>query len=63
MMSEDNFQDVSQEMNGLPAVVLGDEGLPHLYEDSEISTSQLPRQYGIQSNYFCLASVPDCYHL
>ncbi|XP_050882451.1 transcription elongation factor SPT6 homolog isoform X9 [Lathyrus oleraceus] len=47
MMSEDNFQDVSQEMNGLPAVVLGDEGLPHLYEESEISMSQFPRQYGI----------------
>ncbi|KAL5078321.1 hypothetical protein RYX36_017305 [Vicia faba] len=47
MMSEDNFQDVSQEMSGPPAVVLGDEGLPHLYEDSEISTSQFPRQYGV----------------
>lgn len=52
MMSEDNFQDVSQEMNGLPAVVLGDEGLPHLYEESEISMSQFPRQYGNQFNYF-----------
>ncbi|XP_061357289.1 transcription elongation factor SPT6 homolog [Gastrolobium bilobum] len=47
MMSEDNFQDVSQEMKGLPSVVFGDEGLPCLYEDSEISMSQLPRQDGI----------------
>jgi hypothetical protein len=47
-MSEDNFQDASQEMNGLPTVVLGDEGLPRLYEESEISTSQFPRQYGNQ---------------
>lgn len=46
MMSEDDFQNISQEMKGLPAVVLGDEGLPRLYEDSEISMSQLPRQHG-----------------
>jgi len=33
-------------MKGLPKVVLGDESLPRLYEDSEISTSQLPGQHG-----------------
>ncbi|KAJ1428325.1 YqgF/RNase H-like domain superfamily [Sesbania bispinosa] len=47
MMSEDNFQDISLEMKEPPAVVLGDESLPRLYEDSEISMSQLPRQHGI----------------
>ncbi|KAK7322540.1 hypothetical protein VNO77_25925 [Canavalia gladiata] len=47
MMSEENFQNFSQGMKGLPAVVLGEEGLPRLYEDSEISMSQLPRQQGI----------------
>lgn len=45
-MSEDNFQDVSQKMKGPPAVVLGDEGLPRLYEESEISMNQLPKQHG-----------------
>ncbi|TKY49791.1 Transcription elongation factor SPT6 [Spatholobus suberectus] len=47
MMSEHNIQNFSQGMKGLPAVVLGEEGLPRLYEDSEISMSQLPRQPGI----------------
>jgi hypothetical protein len=55
-MAEDNFQDADQDMNGLPAVVLGDEGLPRLYEESEISTSQFPRQYGNQLILF-LASL------
>lgn len=63
MMSEDNFQDASQEMNGLPAVVLGDEDLPRLYEDSEISMSQLPRQYGNSLNFFYFASISTFYHL
>jgi len=44
--SEHNFQNFSQGMKGPPTVVLGDEGLPRLYEDSEISTRQLPRQHG-----------------
>jgi len=46
MISEHNVQNFSQGMNGLPTVVLGEEGLPRLYEDSEISTRQLPRQDG-----------------
>jgi hypothetical protein len=51
-MAEDNFQDADQDMIGLPAVVLGDEGLPRLYEESEISTSQFPRQYGNKLIFF-----------
>ncbi|KAL2337306.1 hypothetical protein Fmac_011752 [Flemingia macrophylla] len=47
IMSENNFQNSSQGMIGLPAVVLGEEGLPRLYEVSEISASQLLRQDGI----------------
>ncbi|KAG5047637.1 hypothetical protein JHK86_017043 [Glycine max] len=47
MMSEHNVQNFSQQMEGVPPVVLGDEGLPRLYEDSKISENQLPRQHGI----------------
>lgn len=46
MMSEDNLESLSQEMKGLPVVVLGDEGLPRLYEDSEISIRQVPKKIG-----------------
>ena len=53
MMSEHNLQNFSQEMEGQPPVVLGDEGLPRLYEDSEISESQLPRQHG-NPRYYCI---------
>lgn len=56
MMSEHNVQNFSQQMEGVPPVVLGDEGLPRLYEDSKISENQLPRQHGNPwdyCNHFC----------
>ncbi|XP_028790109.1 transcription elongation factor SPT6 homolog isoform X2 [Neltuma alba] len=46
MMRGENHDDVSLEIKGL-TTVLGDESLPRLYEDSEISEDQLPRQHGI----------------
>ncbi|KAM7529941.1 hypothetical protein LguiB_033351 [Lonicera macranthoides] len=45
-MVEDNPRDVGHEMDGL-SIVYGDESLPHLYENSRISTDQLPGQQGI----------------
>ncbi|KOM43046.1 hypothetical protein LR48_Vigan05g065000 [Vigna angularis] len=47
MISEHNFRNFNQGTNVLPTVVLGETVLPRLYEDSEISTRQLPRQDGI----------------
>ncbi|CAI9779564.1 unnamed protein product [Fraxinus pennsylvanica] len=45
-MVEDNPRDVGHEMDNLN-IVYGDESLPHLYENSRISTDQLPGQAGI----------------
>ena len=46
MLVDENSQDGSQEIKALPKVVLGEEGLPRLYEDAEISKDQFPRQQG-----------------
>ncbi|KAL8133543.1 hypothetical protein AgCh_008853 [Apium graveolens] len=45
-MVEHTPRDVGQEMDGI-SVLYGDEALPHLYEDSRISSDQLPLQPGI----------------
>ncbi|CAK9170436.1 unnamed protein product [Ilex paraguariensis] len=45
-MVEDNPRDVGHEMDNLN-IVYGDESLPHLYENSRISSDQLPGQSGI----------------
>ncbi|XP_054811877.1 transcription elongation factor SPT6 homolog isoform X2 [Prosopis cineraria] len=45
-MVEENPRDVGHEMDGL-SIVYGDESLPHLYENSRISSEQLPSQQGI----------------
>ncbi|OIW03224.1 hypothetical protein TanjilG_13018 [Lupinus angustifolius] len=45
-MVEENPRDVGHEMDGL-SVVYGDESLPRLYENSRISSEQLPSQQGI----------------
>ncbi|XP_058203463.1 transcription elongation factor SPT6 homolog [Rhododendron vialii] len=43
---EDNPRDVGHEMDGL-SIIYGDESLPHLYENSRISSDQLPGHSGI----------------
>ncbi|KAF3970490.1 hypothetical protein CMV_005823 [Castanea mollissima] len=45
-MVEENPRDVGHEMDGL-SIVYGDESLPRLYENSRISSDQLPGQSGI----------------
>ncbi|KAJ4980659.1 hypothetical protein NE237_031496 [Protea cynaroides] len=45
-MVEEYPRDVGQEMDNL-VVVYGDESLPHLYENSRVSSDQLPGQPGI----------------
>ncbi|XP_030926498.1 transcription elongation factor SPT6 homolog isoform X4 [Quercus lobata] len=45
-MVEENPRDVGHEMDGL-SIVYGDESLPRLYENSRISSDQLPSQSGI----------------
>ncbi|KAF3442193.1 hypothetical protein FNV43_RR16109 [Rhamnella rubrinervis] len=45
-MVEENPRDVGHDMDGL-SIVYGDESLPRLYENSRISTDQLPGQSGI----------------
>ncbi|XP_039160120.1 transcription elongation factor SPT6 homolog [Eucalyptus grandis] len=45
-MVEENPRDVGHEMDGL-SIVYGDESLPRLYENSRISSDQLPSQQGI----------------
>eukprot|EP00268_Persea_americana_P027117 TRINITY_DN265_c0_g1_i1.p1 TRINITY_DN265_c0_g1~~TRINITY_DN265_c0_g1_i1.p1 ORF type:complete len:1608 (-),score=448.42 TRINITY_DN265_c0_g1_i1:517-5340(-) len=45
-MFEERPREVGQEMEGL-SVVYGDESLPRLYENSRISSDQLPGQQGI----------------
>lgn len=45
-MVEENPRDVGHEMDGL-SIVYGDESLPRLYENSRISSEQLPSQLGI----------------
>ena len=44
-MVEENPRDVGHEMDGL-SIVYGDESLPRLYENSRISSDQLPGQSG-----------------
>lgn len=44
-MVEENPRDVGHEMDGL-SIVYGDESLPHIYENSRISSDQLPGQSG-----------------
>jgi len=44
-MVEENPRDVGHEMDGL-SIVYGDESLPRLYENSRISSEQLPSQQG-----------------
>lgn len=44
-MVEENPRDVGQEMDEL-SIVYGDESLPRLYENSRISSDQLPSQSG-----------------
>lgn len=44
-MVEENPRDVGHEMDGI-SVVYGDESLPHLYENTRISSDQLPGQSG-----------------
>ncbi|KAG7962184.1 hypothetical protein I3843_09G052600 [Carya illinoinensis] len=45
-MVEENPRDLGREMDGL-SIVYGDESLPRLYENSRISSDQLPGQPGI----------------
>ncbi|XP_031382982.1 transcription elongation factor SPT6 homolog [Punica granatum] len=45
-MVEENPRDVGHEMDGL-SIVYGDESLPRLYENSRVSSDQLPGQPGI----------------
>lgn len=44
-MVEENPRDVGHEMDGL-SIVYGDESLPRLYENSRVSSDQLPGQPG-----------------
>lgn len=44
-MVEENPRDVGHDMDGL-SIVYGDESLPRLYENSRISSDQLPGQSG-----------------
>lgn len=44
-MVEENPRDLGREMDGL-SIVYGDESLPRLYENSRISSDQLPGQPG-----------------
>lgn len=49
-MVEENPRDVGHDMDGL-SIVYGDESLARLYENSRISSDQLPAQSGINSSY------------
>lgn len=50
-MVEENPRDVGHEMDEL-SIVYGDESLPRLYENSRISSDQLPGQSG-----YCILAV------
>jgi len=52
---EDHPRDVSQDMN--ISIVFGDESLPRLYENSRISSDQLPAQPGKNIFIFLLHSA------
>lgn len=52
---EDHPRDVSQDMN--ISIVFGDESLPRLYENSRISSDQLPAQPGKNILYFFFAEL------
>ena len=57
-MVEENPRDVGHEMDGL-SIVYGDESLPRLYENSRISSDQLPGQSGTSLPFlFLLLSRP-----
>lgn len=49
-MVEENPRDVGHDMDGL-SIVYGDESLARLYENSRISSDQLPAQSGINTSY------------
>lgn len=57
-MVEENPRDVGHEMDGL-SIVYGDESLPRLYENSRISSEQLPSQQGIYKAFdvYCPLSL------
>lgn len=58
-MVEENPRDVGHEMDGL-SIVYGDESLPRLYENSRISSEQLPSQQG--KYYFgCMSPPPSLF--
>jgi transcription elongation factor SPT6 len=52
-MVEENPRDVGHEMDGL-SIVYGDEALPRLYENSRISSEQLPSQ---QLGKYCVGCM------
>lgn len=52
-MVEENPRDVGHEMDGL-SIVYGDESLPRLYENSRISSDQLPSQQGKKNVALCV---------
>lgn len=49
-MVEENPRDVGHDMDGL-TIVYGDESLARLFENSRISSDQLPAQSGIDIPY------------
>ena len=51
---EDHPRDVSQDMN--ISIVFGDESFPRLYENSRISSDQLPAQPGKNTCIFFFAA-------
>lgn len=51
-MVEENPRDVGHEMDEL-SIVYGDESLPRLYENSRISSDQLPGQPGKYATFSC----------
>jgi hypothetical protein len=55
-MVEENPRDVGHEMDGL-SIVYGDESLPRLYENSRISSDQLPGQPGTYFVTFLILNV------
>ena len=55
-MVEENPRDVGHEMDGL-SIVYGDESLPRLYENSRISSDELPGQSGTYFITFLIFNV------
>ena len=54
-MVEDNPRDLGHEMDEL-SIVYGDESLPRLYENSRISSDQLPGQSGMFTSFLFIAN-------